>query len=61
MKIQSLSKLTIAPILALALVTACANPCAGINKKENTGENKENPCAAKENPCAAKENPCAAK
>ncbi|MDJ0712775.1 MAG: hypothetical protein QNJ54_00965 [Prochloraceae cyanobacterium] len=59
MKIKSVTMLAIAPILSLALVTACTNPCAA--KEKPAGDRTENPCAAKENPCAAKENPCAAK
>ncbi len=63
MKIKSFTMLAIAPILTLAMVTACATPCAGKTKSPtDTGvEEKADPCAAKENPCAAKENPCAAK
>jgi len=52
MKINSISLLTIAPILTLALVTGCANPCAGKTKTNSSGletetvKNEKNPCAS---------------
>lgn len=70
MKIKSFTMLAIAPILTLAMVTACAQPCAGktksptesgVEEKANPCASKEDPCASKNNPCASKENPCAAK
>lgn len=48
--------MAIAPIFSLALVTACANPCAGKTKSTPSDgvENQNDPCAGKTNPCAGK-------
>ena len=64
MKIKSFTMLAIAPILTLAMVTACAQPCAGKTKSptESGVEEKAEPCAGKTDPCAGKKvDPCAAK
>ena len=64
MKIKSFTMLAIAPILTLAMVTACATPCAGKAKSPTDSgvEEKAEPCAGKTEPCAGKKvDPCAAK
>jgi len=60
MKIKSLSMLAIAPIFTLALITGCANPCAGKTKTSPDGTELKDPCAGK-SPCAGKKDPCAGK
>jgi len=58
MKFKSISLFTIAPVLSFAILTACANPCAGKNKTTatSTEETKENTTTTKENTIVASNN-----